>query len=110
MALEYGHHQEAEQAMELVSQHLAKAEEAWTSEPMQQLRVESRRDLLTTLQTPRDLRDEIDLMEQGVPPQALQLVEVMRTCTHCLDAADAALIEIIPGGREAVHKLYHYSW
>ena len=110
VAIECGHAQDAEQAIQVVSEHLAQAESAWTSEAIQQLRVESRRDLLTVLDTPRDLRDEIDLMEQEIPAETMLLVEQMRVCSHCLDAADSALVEMIEGGRETVLKLYHSSW
>lgn len=109
VAIEKGFEDEAELAVETVSEHLQRAEAAWNSEPIQELRVQSRKDLLTTLQTPRELREEVHQL-QGDNHEALEMVEHMRACVHCLDAADAALLEIIPDGRRASHNLYPSSW
>jgi len=109
VAIEKGFAEEADLAIQTVSQHLAQAEAAWNSEAIQALRVQSRRDLLTTLQTPRELREELHDAEEP-NAEALHMVEQMRACVHCLDAADAALLEIIPDGRRASHNLYPSSW
>ena len=109
VAIEKGFADEAELAIKTVSEHLALAEDAWNSEIIQALRVQSRRDLLTTLQTPRELREELHQSE-GDNSEALKMVEKMRACVHCLDAADAALLEMIPDGRRASHNLYPSSW
>jgi len=109
VAVEHGFNGEADMAIQTVSQHLMDAEEAWHSEAVQSLRVQSRRDLLTSLSTPRELREELQFMD-GDNHEALEMVEKMRACVHCLDAADAALLEIIPDGRRASHNLYPSSW
>lgn len=108
VAIEKGFQADAQEAIDLVSEYLQIAEAAWQSEAMQTLRVQSRKDLLTTLQTPRELREESQSLQDI--PEALDKINQMRACVHCLDAADAALLEMIPDGRRASHNLYPSSW
>lgn len=91
VAVEMGCHSEANQAMGAVSLHLKKAEEAWQSPIMQELKTEAHRDIARVLRNPKELRVDVVDLPVSNQPEAVEAIDQLRACAHCLDAVQAAL-------------------
>jgi len=111
-AKQLGFEPESDFALEKASEYLRLAEEAWHSEPIQDLRSESNRDITRGLDTPKELRYDLRHYRplNSSVEAATEMVGQMRSCVHCLDALNAMLIEILKDKRSVLENLYFDNW